>query len=155
MAWLDDLRRRLGGQAEPGSARPAGRMQGLPPSANGASSLHLRWDIQPPLLDVAVNLTVVELPQVERLYFWALQADFCDADGRPAGGAHLGLQWHPRYPGSTAVNWGGYAAGGGELAGSTSALRSALGNHNPRDYRWEADRGYRLAIGCHGHPGRA
>jgi len=146
MAWLDDLRRRLGGQGGDGPPRAAGRVRGLPPSSNGASSLHLRWDIDPQLLDVAVNLTVIDAPQVERLYFWALQADFCDSRGRPAGGAHLGLQWHPRYPGSTAVNWGGYAAGGGELHGSASALPSALGNHNTRDYPWQADRGYRLTI---------
>ena len=79
------------------------------------------------------------------LYFWALQVTFAQG-GRRFGGAHLGLQWHPRHPGSTAVNWGGYAAAGGELDGSTSALPSALGNPNTRDLTWEPHRPYRLAV---------
>jgi hypothetical protein len=44
------------------------------------------------------------------------------------------------------VNWGGYAATGGELDGSTSALPSALANPNTRDLTWEPHRPYRLAV---------
>jgi hypothetical protein len=83
---------------------------------------------------------------VDRLYFWALQVDFVDPAGRPAGGAHLGLQWHPGHPGSTAVNWGGYRAGGGELEGSLSALPSAMTNVNTRDFAWREGTPYRLSI---------
>ncbi|HNE38225.1 MAG TPA: hypothetical protein PKZ82_17065, partial [Microthrixaceae bacterium] len=115
-----------------GDGAPAGRTHGDPPSANGASSLHLRWDLddRPGCREVSVTLEVLQPPTVDRLYFWALQADFAtgDAGRRPAGGAHLGLQWHPQHPGSTAVNWGGYRPGGGELSGTVSALPSALGN---------------------------
>ena len=91
-----------------GDGAPAGRTHGDPPSANGASSLHLRWDLddRPGCREVSVTLEVLQPPTVDRLYFWALQADFAtgDAGRRPAGGAHLGLQWHPQHPGSTAVN---------------------------------------------------
>ena len=121
-------------------------MTGLPPSANGASSLHLRWELASRYSEVSVGLTVQQPPRVERLYFWALQVDLVDGRGAPAGGAHLGLQWHPGHPGSTAVNWGGYHAGGGELAGSASPLPSATANANTRDYRWEPRRPYRLAV---------
>jgi hypothetical protein len=65
------------------------------------------------------------------------------------GGAHLGLQWHPGYPGHTAVNWGGYrsvARGGGELDGSISDLPGSLGNANTRDFSWRAGTPYRLRI---------
>ncbi|MGI9576917.1 MAG: hypothetical protein ACR2OH_01820 [Microthrixaceae bacterium] len=99
-----------------------------------------------PLEVVSVSLTVTDAPTVDRLYFWALQTDFLDSHGRPAGGAHLGLQWHPAYPGRTAVNWGGYRHGGGELAGSESPLPSAAGNLNTRNYRWEPGRTYRLTV---------
>jgi hypothetical protein len=44
------------------------------------------------------------------------------------------------------VNWGGYAAAGGELAGSTSALPSSFGNPNTRDFAWTAGQPYRLRI---------
>jgi hypothetical protein len=93
-----------------------------------------------------VSLTVTEAPSVERLYFWAMQTDFADARGNPTGGAHVGLQWHPAHPGHTAVNWGGYRHGGGELTGSGSPLASAAGNPNTRDYRWEPLRAYRLGV---------
>lgn len=128
------------------------RVSGRPPSANGASSLHLRWETAGELTELAVTLTVVEAPRVSKLYFWALQADFSSLGGglgqhgRLAGGAHLGVQWHPRHPGSTAVNWGGYGPDGRELQGSTSALPSALRNANTRDYPWSAGVGYRLHI---------
>ena len=94
---------------------------------------------------MSVTLEVVEPPTVPRLYFWALQADVGTAVGQ-VGGAHLGLQWHPRYPGCTAVNWGGYRNGGGELDGSTSALPSALGNANTRDLGWSPWTAYRLRV---------
>jgi hypothetical protein len=79
------------------------------------------------------------------LYFWALQASFADEDG-VAGAAHLGLQWHPSYPGSTAVNWGGYERSGWELVGSESELPSALRNPNTRNFQWLAGTSYRLRI---------
>ncbi len=122
------------------------RVTGIPPSANGASSLHLRWDVPGSLGAAAVDLTVEEAPAVDQLYFWALQVDFVDPAGRAAGAAHLGLQWHPGHPGSTAVNWGGYRAGGGELDGTGSALPSAMANMNTRDFTWRAGTPYRLSV---------
>jgi hypothetical protein len=89
---------------------------------------------------------------VAELHFWALQASFV-AGGRRYGAGHLGLQWYPRHPGSTAVNWGGYAQGGGELEGSASALPSATGNPNTRDFAWEPGRPYRLEISAGATPG--
>ena len=123
---------------------------GTPPSGNGASSFHLAWMVDPPAAGrawVAVDavLEVLVAPSVPALSFWALQASFQDR-GRAAGAGHLGLQWHSGHPGSTAVNWGGYGPGGGELDGSTSSLPSAMGNVNTRDYRWGAGVGYRLRI---------
>ncbi len=94
---------------------------------------------------MSVVLEVLEGPVVPSLYFWALQADFAGPRGR-AGGAHLGLQWYPRHPRSTAVNWGGYRQGGGELAGSESRLTSATGNPNTRDLAWQPGRPYRLVV---------
>jgi hypothetical protein len=94
---------------------------------------------------VSATLEVRLAPTVPRLYFWALQASFVEA-GRQGGAGHLGLQWHPQYPGSTAVNWGGYRSGGGELDGSRSLLAGTLGNVNTRDYAWAPGRRYRLAI---------
>jgi hypothetical protein len=123
---------------------------GTPPSANGASSFHLGWVLPDlpaaPLTEASVTLEVVEPPAVPRLYFWALQVDLADPSGRRSAGAHLGLQWHPQHPGSTAVNWGGYRTGGGELAGSGSSLPSALRNVNTRDLAWLPARGYRLTV---------
>jgi hypothetical protein len=123
---------------------------GPPRSSNGASSLHLTWDVPaPPPSDpwVAAEavLEVRVAPQVASLYFWALQASFSDR-GRHEGAGHLGLQWYPAHPGSTAVNWGGYGADGRELDGSTSALPSATGNPNTRDFRWAPATPYRLRI---------
>lgn len=131
------------------SLGPTGpRVTGVPPSANGASSFHLGWVLPDlpadPLTEASVTLEVVEPPTVPRLYFWALQVDLADPAGRRAAGAHLGLQWHPQHPGSTAVNWGGYRTGGGELVGSGSSLPSALRNVNTRDLAWRPGRPYRL-----------
>lgn len=128
------------------------RTTGRPTSTNGASSLHLRWQLGGVATEIAATLRVREGPRVAKLYFWALQADFGTGamdpgdSGRPGGGAHLGLQWHPEHPGSTAVNWGGYGPDGRELNGSRSALPSALRNANTRDYPWKQGVDYRLRI---------
>lgn len=90
-------------------------------------------------------LKVVDPPKVRELYFWALQASFAGDNG-VTGGAHLGLQWHPSYPGSTAVNWGGYDESGQELTGADSALPSVLGNANTRNFSWVEGAEYRLRI---------
>jgi hypothetical protein len=126
------------------------RVSGRPTSSNRASSFHLTWEMPPsePLTAVSAVLTIIEPPGVSRLYFWALQAGFVDGN-TPTGGAHLGLQWHPGYPGNTAANWGGYRAarrGGGELDGSVSQLPSSLNNPNTRDFAWRAGTPYRLRI---------
>jgi hypothetical protein len=132
------------------AGRRTGRITGFPTSSNGASSMHLSWVMPPgagPLVAVAATLTIVEAPVVPRLYFWAIQASFGDR-GQHLGAAHLGLQWHPEHPGSTAANWGGYAAAGGELRGTESPLPSARGNPNTRDFTWIAGHPYRLRIGA-------
>ena len=129
-----------------------GRTTGLPPSANGASSAHAWWTCPGPLREVAVTLEVLVPPAGRWLHFWALQAAFVDG-ARRTGGAHLGLQHAPAHPGSTAVNWGGYRDGGGELDGTGSALPSAPGNPNTRDYAWAARRPYRLRIVPGAEPG--
>jgi hypothetical protein len=122
------------------------RTAGFPTSSNRASSLHLHWDPPPrPTRAVSAVLEIVEPPVVDHLYFWALQASFVDR-GRRIGGAHLGLQWYDRHPGRTAVNWGGYRDGAGELDGDTSALPSATRNPNTRDFVWHARTPYRLTI---------
>lgn len=112
--------------------------------------MHLWWDPSPePAEEVSVVLEVVDPPTVPHLYFWALQASFVDR-GRQLGGAHLGLQWYPPHPGSTAVNWGGYRGGGGELDGDRSTLPSATGNPNTRDFVWRPRTSYRLTIAADG-----
>ena len=132
------------------------RTDGPPTSSNGASSMHLWWTPAAkgpgPLRTVSAVLEIVEPPAVERLHFWALQTTFVDDQRRPIGGAHLGLQWHAGHPGGTAVNWGGYRAdGAGELDGhASSALPSATGNVNTRDFVWHPGRPYRLTIDVDG-----
>jgi hypothetical protein len=122
------------------------RVQGYPTSSNGASSMHLRWEpAPPPCHEVAVSLEILEPPTVDELYFWALQVSFSER-GRHLGGAHLGLQWYSLHPGSTAVNWGGYRDGAGELDGEPSRLPSTPGNPNTRDFTWHPRRPYRLRI---------
>ncbi len=123
------------------------RVTGPPTSSNGASSMHLFWEIPPhPLREVRADLTVLEPPGVDKLYFWALQVNFANG-GIDRGGAHIGLQHHPSHPGGGAVNWGGYHPHGrGELDGSISELPSALDNVNTRDYRWRAGVPYRLRV---------
>ena len=120
------------------------RTRGFPPSANGASSFHLVWQLPAEaghLIAAAVTLEVLEPPVVEHLYFWALQVGFPGA-----GAAHLGLQWNHRHPGFGAVNWGGYAMGGTLLDGSASPLPSAPEDPATRDFPWRSGRPYRLRV---------
>jgi hypothetical protein len=122
------------------------RTTGYPTSSNRASSMHLHWDPAPsPVREVTATLEIVEAPMVDELYFWALQVSFVER-GRRVGAAHLGLQWYRLHPGGTAVNWGGYRDGAGELDGDESALPSATGNPNTRDYAWRPRTPYRLRI---------
>lgn len=121
------------------------RTSGRPTSSNGASSLHLWWDVQASdrLIGASVTLEVVERPDLDDLVFMAMQVSFAEPAG---GGAHLGLQHHPRFPNRSAVNWGGYARGGGLLTGSTSDLVSTPNDVNTRDFDWRAGVAYRLEI---------
>jgi hypothetical protein len=122
------------------------RTAGEPGSRNGASSFHLFWGLPAePLLECSVILEVVVPPSVARLHFWALQVSFATGS-QLHGGAHLGLQWNPKYPGGGAVNWGGYAPGGALLEGSKSALPSARRDANTRDYPWVPGHRYRLRV---------
>ena len=129
------------------------RTTGTPPSANGASSAHLWWELpgDEPLTEVSAVLEVLVLPRVARLYFWALQASFHDGSANH-GAAHLGLQWAAGPGPGRAANWGGYDAGGAVLSGSRSELPSRTANPHTRYYQWEERRPYRLRI--HRHPGR-
>jgi hypothetical protein len=124
--------------------------RGRPRSPNGASSSHLVWLVPPGRwVEAEAGLEVVEPPAVPALVFWAVQASFVDgpsAGGRRYGAGHLGLQWYPAHPGSTAVNWGGYGPDGLELPGSASPLPSVTGNPNTRDLAWRPGRPYRLRI---------
>lgn len=125
------------------------RTDGEPRSANGASSLHLVWELpQTPLIEVSATLEVLQPPSVARLYFFALQVSFA-SERSLRGGAHLGLQWNPRFPGSTAANWGGYAPadlGGGLLTGAPSPLPSSRNDPNTRDFPWKEGHRYRLRV---------
>jgi hypothetical protein len=120
------------------------RVTGRPPSANGASSFHLIWEVptDEELVEASATLAVPALPSVPRLYFWALQVSFS-----AGAGAHLGLQWGAdparrlRH-----VNWGGYGASGAELSGENSSLPSSFSDPNTRDFDWEVGRAYRLRI---------
>ncbi len=112
--------------------------------------MHLFWTLPGQFAAAEVTLEVLEDPAVNRLYFWALQASFTDGH-RELGAGHLGLQFHPDYPGGRAVNWGGYHHRGGELAGTTSTLPGSLGNVNTRDYPWSPRVAYRLRIDASPH----
>jgi hypothetical protein len=116
---------------------PATRVEGRPPSGNGASSFHLFWQVPPhePLCQVSVTFELLNEPRQNRLYFWALQAGFADSNGA-YGGGHFGFQWHPDYPGMRAVCWGGYKNGGGELDGGPTSFPSIDGNPNVCGYPW-------------------
>jgi len=124
---------------------PPARTTGRPASRTGASSFHLWWDVPygDRLVEAAVTMEVVDPPAEPGLVFWALQVSFVKPGG---GGAHLGLQWNPRHPGGTAVNWGGYAPEGGLLEGSPSPLPSTPDDPNTRDLLWFPRRPYRLRI---------
>ena len=127
------------------------RVRGRPTSANGASSFHLWWHPDPPPARmVSVDLEILHPPATPDLVFWALQVSFVQGSRR-TGGAHVGLQWHRPHPGGTAVNWGGYRDGGGELNGTESSLPSATANPNTRDYPWLPNRVYTLVV----EPGHA
>lgn len=127
-----------------GRAPQLERVAGRPPSANGASSFHLIWEVPEKVTwaEVGVTLRVTDAPVVPRLYFWALQVSF------PSGAAaHLGLQWGADAPRRVRhVNWGGYGSDDRVLSGSKSALPSSFDNPNTRDYEWETGRPYRLRI---------
>jgi len=100
------------------------------------------------LIEVSAVLEVLEPPQVPSLYFWAMQVDF-EEDGLPWGGGHTGLQWNRRFPGGTAVNWGGYASqdrGGGVLTGSQPDLFSFPGDPNTMAFPWRPRCPYRLRV---------
>ncbi len=121
------------------------------------SSFHLVWQVDhaPPIHAVEATLVVDADPLVSDLYFWALQASFSDA-GRSYGGAHTGLQWNPRFPGSRAVNWGGYhdqRFGGAVLDGTVSDLPSTPDDRNTRDYAWRPAAPYRFRIERGSAPG--
>ena len=132
------------------------RDRGRPPSGNGASSLHLIWQVPGRAFTaVRATLEVAEPPRTRDLYFFALQATFSDG-AVDHGGGHVGLQWNNRHPGSTAVNWGGYQSqqrGGSVLAGTDSPLPSRPNDPNTRDYEWEPRRGYQLTIERGSGPG--
>jgi hypothetical protein len=128
---------------------PSARVSGYPTSANRASSFHLHWQLPAgtgPVVAAGVELCVETEPEVDELYFWALQASFRDRGGRSHGGAHLGLQWNRNHPGRRAANWGGYAPSGQVLSGSPSPLPSAPDDVNTRDLWWEPGRPVRLRI---------
>lgn len=122
-------------------------------SPNGASSFHLAWQMPSSplgmrLREVSAVLEIQVPPGVEVLYYWALQVDLADPEG-VWGGAHTGLQWNPRYPGGTAVNWGGYASadgGGAVLPGTLSSLPGYPDDPNTLAYPWSAGRPYRLRV---------
>ncbi len=128
---------------------------GKPHSTNGASSLHLTWDLPAEeWVEVRATIQVEQPPSTPSLCFWALQAGFVNR-GHSCGAGHLGLQWHPGHPGGTAVNWGGYDEDGSELRGSGSPLPSATGNPNTRDLAWLPGRRYQLKIRRPTDAGRA
>ena len=121
------------------------RISGLPQSGNGASSLHLWWDL--PVGDrytsASVTVEVVKRPEIDKLVFFALQVAFIKPGG---GGAHLGLQHNPRFPSASAANWGGYDPYGGLLEGTESPLPSTPNDANTRDFAWEEGAAYQLAV---------
>ena len=132
--------------------RDARGVPARPSTSNGSSAWHLWWHgtdgDASPVVGASVTLEVLQQPTVDELYFWALQATFGDGR-RTYGAAHTGLQWNPRHPGNRAVNWGGYGDVGDVetvLPGSASALPSAPGDPNTRDYPWQEGWPYRLRI---------
>lgn len=121
------------------------RVSGSPASSTGASSFHLWWDVPfgDRLTAASVTLQVTRRPDLDRLVFFALQVGFVKPEG---GGAHIGVQHHPAFPGQSAANWGGYDPSGELLGGTASPLASAQDDPNTRDYPWVADRPYQLSV---------
>ncbi len=121
--------------------------------AGGASSFHLAWRLPAAaraarLVEASAVLEVLTPPSVPVVYFWALQVDFVSKRGA-WGGGHTGLQWNPRYPGGTAVNWGGYAArelGGAVLEGTISDLPGFTDDPHTLAYAWLPERQYRFRV---------
>jgi YVTN family beta-propeller protein len=100
------------------------------------------------LVEVAVTVEVLRPPSVQSLYFWALQVDF-EEGGLGWGGGHTGLQWNPRFAGSAALNWGGYASqerGGAVLPGTDPILPAFSGDPNTMAYPWKPGSAYRLRV---------
>lgn len=95
---------------------------------------------------MSATLEITSPPRIDELYFFALQATFTDR-GADRGGAHVGLQWNPRFPANQAANWGGYDDRGQILSGTPSDLPSTPNDPNTRDFAWEGGRPYRLTIG--------
>jgi hypothetical protein len=122
-----------------------GRKRKIP--AAGVTSFHAWWVGLPrePIVAACATIEVLEAPRVDRLYFWALQVTFASGPRR-FGGAHTGLQWNPRHPGNTAVNWGGYEEGGDILGGSDSSLAGFDDDPHTRDFAWRAGRPYRFRV---------
>jgi hypothetical protein len=103
---------------------------------------------RPQLAEVSVVLEVLAPPRRKVLYYWALQVDLYDAEGK-WGVGHTGLQWNPRYPRTTAVNWGGYAPadqGGLVLPGTRSPLPGFPDDPNTLSYSWRPNRPYRIRV---------
>lgn len=127
------------------------RLTSRPAPVREGAAFHLWWlglDPKVAVVEARATLEVRVLPQVERTYFWALQASFAERSGRTFGGAHTGLQWYARHPRSRAINWGGYASppAGGVLAGTEPALPGFADDPNTRTYAWEPGRRYTFRI---------
>jgi hypothetical protein len=118
---------------------------------HGVSSFHLWWQELPggqPFVEASATLEILQLPTVNKLYFWAFQVSFLDGE-RSTGSAHIGLQWNPRHPNNRAVNWGGYANSADVssiLEGSASRLPSLPDDPNTRDFAWEEGVPYRFRV---------
>lgn len=117
------------------------------------SSFHLVWQLpktarKARLVEASAVLEIITPPTIPAVYFWALQVDFLDGL-QTWGGGHTGLQWNPRYPGSTAVNWGGYASpqvGGAVLPGTVSSLPGFEDDPNTLSYPWQPGVAYRFRV---------
>ena len=108
--------------------------------------MHLYWEIgNEPLKELSATVEILDEPQVNRIYFWALQASFYK-DLTRKGGAHFGLQHNPRHNDNKAVNWGGYNNSGKVLSGTVSDLPSTPNDVNTRDYTWHPNTRYRYRI---------
>lgn len=127
------------------SPRVGERVSGTPPSASGASTFFLWWDLPytEKLTEIAVTLEVVLRPEVDRLVTFALQSAFL----RPGGGScHLGLQHNPEFPDRCAVNWDGYTAKGKRLESDEPSSTASGDELATRGFRWQKGVPYRLSI---------